>query len=281
MCNKAENIINENNWDAGVDKLFIAILKHLSKNKKELTKEYSVNELCDLCKEINEKRGVFKKSALNYPKNVLFSNSSGRDYIIFSEDFDVEAFTNDVNGVGEIVRRRVEEDYGKKKVYINPKYIDAVYAGKNEKVFITEFKRKYSKVKLEGKLVFGNKYGANISVDNSFSYNNKKVLIEIDSGNMAKLLVGQYFLLNELIKNDKEEKKKHGKNDDTEYIFIVVHYYKDYKPERTEKNLQLVKDTIGDSAINFRAFTQKTFMELYNGNDIKGLVNELFDNNKK
>lgn len=276
MCNKAENIINENNWDAGVDKLFIAILKNLSKNKKELTKEYSVNELCDLCKEINEKTGMFKKSALNYPKNVLFSNSSGRDYIIFSEDFDVEAFTNDVNGVGGIVRRRVEDDYGKKKVYINPKYIDAVYAGKNEKIFITEFNGEYKKVKLEGKLVFGRKEDVNISVDNSFSYKNKKVLIEIDSGNMAKLLVGQYFLLNQLIKKEKQEK-----NDNTEYIFIVIHYYKDYNLERTEKNLQLVKNFIGDSAICFRIFTQETFLNFYDGDDIEGLFEKLFDESKK
>jgi hypothetical protein len=269
--NKITSIIEENNWEADVDKLFIAMLGYLNNNKKKLTKEYSVNELCDLCKEINEKKGIFKKSALNYPKNVLFSNLSGRDYIIFSEDFDIDTFTKNVS---RGIRRRVEEDFGDEKVYINPKYIDAIYAGKNEKIFITEFKREYSNVKLEGKLVFGNKYSANISVDNSFSYNNKKVLIEIDSGNMAKLLVGQYFLLNELIKKEKEEK-----NDDTEYMFVVIHYYKDYNPERTNKNLKLVENCIGKSAIRFRAFTQKTFMEFYDGNDIEGLVNKLFDNN--
>ena len=88
--NKITSIIEENNWEADVDKLFIAMLGYLNNNKKKLTKEYSVNELCDLCKEINEKKGIFKKSALNYPKNVLFSNLSGRDYIIFSEDFDID-----------------------------------------------------------------------------------------------------------------------------------------------------------------------------------------------
>lgn len=271
MCDKARVIINENNWNADVDRLFLAILEHLSNDKEKLTKEYSVEELCDVCTEVNKKLNI---GNLNYPKNVLFSNSSGRDYIIFSENFDVDQFTKKVNGVGGEVRRRVENDYGESKVYINPKYIDAVYAGKNEKIFVTEFNKKYKDINLEGKLVFGKRDDVNISVDNAFSYNNKKVLIEIDSGNMAKLLVGQYFLLNELIKKEKEEK-----SDDTEYMFVVIHYYKEYNPERTNKNLKLVENCIGEGAIRFRAFTQKTFMEFYDGNDIEGLVTKLFDNN--
>lgn len=273
MCDKAMVIMDENNWNADVDRLFLAILEHLSNDKNKLIGEYSVKELCDICTEVNKK---LKIKNLNYPKNILFSNSSGRDYIIFSEDFDVDGFTKKVNGGEGKIRRKVDTDYGDRNVYINPKYIDAVYAGKNEKIFINEFEGRYGKNILKGKKFFGKREEVNISVDNLIFYNKRKVLLEIDSGNMAKLLVGQYFLLNELIKKEKEEK-----NDGTEYMFVVIHYYKDYNPERTNKNLKLVENCIGKSAIRFRAFTQKTFMDFYNGNDIKGLVDKLFDNNIK
>lgn len=129
--------------------------------------------------------------------------------------------------------------------------------------------KKYGKGILEQKIFLGKREDVNISVDNSISYNKRKVLIEIDSGNVAKLLVGQYFLLNQLIKNEEKE--------DIEYIFLVIHYYKDYDPKRTEKNLNLLRNCIGNSAIKFKAFTQKSFIDFYNGNDIEGLINKLFD----
>ena len=104
----------------------------LSDDKKKLSSEHSVKELCNLCKKINKAKGIVRTRGLNYPKNVLFSNLLGRDYIIFSGYFDIDTF---LKNVSKGLRRRVEEDYGSEKVYINPKYIDAVYAGKMKKNF--------------------------------------------------------------------------------------------------------------------------------------------------
>ena len=126
-------------------------MEYLSNDKKKLRVEYSVKELCNLCKKINNMKGIVSTRELTYPKNVLFSNLSGRDYIIFSEDFDINTFTKIVS---KGLRRRVEEDYGREKVYINPKYIDAVYAGKNEKIFITEFEKIW-KGHIRTKNIFG------------------------------------------------------------------------------------------------------------------------------
>lgn len=70
-----------------------------------------------------------------------------------------------------------------------------------------------------------------ISVDDSFAHNGTNYLLEVDSGNMAKLLVGQYVLLNQLVTSPERPA-----------IFLVVHTYKNYNPSRTLLNLQLVND---------------------------------------
>lgn len=64
------------------------------------------------------------------------------------------------------------------------------------------------------------------------------ILIEIDSGNHAKLLVGQYALLNGMYSGD------HSGT-----LFLVVHCYKtttkggakEYSPVRTMKNLNAIQ----------------------------------------
>lgn len=77
-----------------------------------------------------------------------------------------------------------------------------------------------------------------ISVDKLFIHGDTTYLIEIDSGNYAKLLVGQYVLLNQL----------YGSNVDA--IFLVVHFYEDkkrkkqYNAQRTINNLRFVNDTV-------------------------------------
>lgn len=103
-------------------------------------------------------------------------------------------------------------------------------AGTNEQRFQQLMQR--SGVILEGKRCFkqGN---VQISVDESFTYQDRQYLIEIDSGNMAKLLVGQYVLLNQL----------HSRTS-TPPVFLVVHHYKDYNPKRTVHNLHLVNQQL-------------------------------------
>jgi hypothetical protein len=72
-----------------------------------------------------------------------------------------------------------------------------------------------------------------ISVDDSFTHDGTNYLLEVDSGNMAKLLVGQYVLLNQL-SNHLEFPSR----------FLVVHTYKAYNPSRTLENLRLVNQQL-------------------------------------
>lgn len=85
---------------------------------------------------------------------------------------------------------------------------------------------------LDGKQSF--KQGeVKISVDESFTHNDRQYLIEIDSGNMAKVLVGQYVLLNQL----------HPQSS-TAPVFVVIHNFKNYNPLRTVRNLALVNQQL-------------------------------------
>lgn len=105
-------------------------------------------------------------------------------------------------------------------------------AGENELRFAAAIRAKAPEVALQGKrrFVSGN---VEISVDQSLLYEDREYLIEIDSGNMAKLLVGQYVLLNQL--HTQRQKPP---------FFLVVHTYKRYNPERTLTNLQLVNEQV-------------------------------------
>lgn len=95
---------------------------------------------------------------------------------------------------------------------------------------------------LEGKVNFGTiaKDKVFISVDNHFKYNDKIYLLEVDSGNEAKLLAGQYILINVMFNECRNENVKSAGIE--KCVFLVIHCYKDYNPERTEKNLNLLKE---------------------------------------
>ncbi len=80
-------------------------------------------------------------------------------------------------------------------------------------------------------------------MDESFVHGGNEYLLEIDSGNMAKLLVGQYVLLNQLRKDAVQPA-----------VFLVVHTYKAYNPDRTLENLRLInRQLYKDNGIPFRA----------------------------
>jgi hypothetical protein len=116
-----------------------------------------------------------------------------------------------------------------------------VPAGTNEGRF-RDWMQRLPDVQLRGKRRFTSD-GVAISVDESLEHEGRNYLIEIDSGNMAKLLVGQYVLLNQL----------HPLSDKPPF-FLVVHTYKDYKPRRTIKNLCLVNQQLyGGNGIEFGA----------------------------
>jgi hypothetical protein len=114
-------------------------------------------------------------------------------------------------------------------------------AGDNEQKFRTLFESKAPGIQLLGKRRFESDY-TEISVDQSFEYEGTEFLVEVDSANMAKLLVGQYVLLNQLRAVGKDA------------FFLVVHSYKKYNPMRTVHNLQLVNEQLyGGSGIPFGA----------------------------
>lgn len=119
---------------------------------------------------------------------------------------------------------------------------ERIKAGTNEEKFAEIMRQKAPEVTLNGKRRF--KSGeVSISVDQSLEYNGIRYLIEIDSQNIAKLLVGQYVLLNHLYDQEKEKA-----------LFLVVHAYKNYEPHRTIKNLQLINKILySDKGIPFGA----------------------------
>jgi hypothetical protein len=106
-----------------------------------------------------------------------------------------------------------------------------VTAGTNERRF-KDLMLRAPGVSLLGKRRFS-AGDVEISVDESLEYKGTEYLIEIDSANMAKLLVGQYVLLNQL----------HKKSDRPQF-FLVIHAYKKYNPMRTVHNLELVNQQL-------------------------------------
>jgi hypothetical protein len=130
-------------------------------------------------------------------------------------------------------------------------------AGDNEADFRRAFNEKFGAGSLGGK----RRYQVRIldhepvstSVDETIVLpDGRLILVEIDSGNMAKLLAGQYALLNGLCREDRQRT-----------MFLVVHYYidkknnnKPYTAHRTIKNLHAIQsfapgtDWLPHNAIN-------------------------------
>ena len=113
----------------------------------------------------------------------------------------------------------------------------------NEKLFLQKFNEKVSEVALQEQKSYSKKDSKDrrlsSSVDYYFEVDGRQVLIEIDSYNMAKVVVGQYVLLNKL-------------RDETlmNPIFLVIHTYKGYNPERTTKYLDCIYE---EGSIPYRA----------------------------
>jgi hypothetical protein len=152
-------------------------------------------------------------------------------------------------------------------------------AGDNEKLFCALMVEKYGDQCLSGKrrytLSLNGFPEANISVDESIHLENKRVLIEVDSGNMAKLLAGQYALLNGMY---------NGKKENT--LFLVVHYYRDpksrvlYSRDRTLKNLNAIQHFNSEADwMPFNALNIEEFEELVrNSESLEELVASVWPN---
>lgn len=119
----------------------------------------------------------------------------------------------------------------------------------NEKKFRDLVSASFGEDVLKGSKTFKNPSAdVSISVDETIEIGGKKILFEIDSGNYAKLLVGQYVLLNQIIE------------DSEDLLFVIVHYYKDYNEERTRKNLEFINNTLyNNKGIQFKVYTATSF----------------------
>src|SRR6185369_15626936 len=116
----------------------------------------------------------------------------------------------------------------------------------NEKIFCELFRSKVSSVSLSSdqttySITDEKRRRLSSSVDYCFLHNNRKVLLEIDSYNMAKVVVGQYVLLNQFCNHRSPAP-----------LLLVVHTYTNYEPERTLKYLEHVRSKVlGGKGIPF------------------------------
>ena len=114
-----------------------------------------------------------------------------------------------------------------------------------------------------------------ISTDESIITKDYNLLIEVDSGNYAKLIIGQYVLINTLIHHHKIN--ENGKKP----VFIVVHYHNrntsnPYNSFRTKKNLNHISKSIYKSkGVKFLAFNLKEFTDFIENIRTKKDLNNL------
>ena len=126
---------------------------------------------------------------------------------------------------------------------------------KNEQLFRARFTAQYGNKHLRWKKRYLERpdgTGVEISTDDSLEHDDWLILIEVDSFSTTKPAVGQYVLLNQLCPHDPSKT-----------IFLIVHYYKGFKAERTMKNLALVRQLLSrQPSIHYAAFTEDSFFQL-------------------
>lgn len=130
-----------------------------------------------------------------------------------------------------------------------------IKAGTREKQFI-DFCNSIDNKLLSGKMSFENSEKVYVSVDNSIILDQEIILIEIDASNQAKLVSGQYTLLN-LLKDKPSKRYKDivsGKN----LIFFVIHCYGNsgknnkYNPDRSKNNFKFInKSAFNDKGLKY------------------------------
>ena len=101
----------------------------------------------------------------------------------------------------------------------------------NEKRILSKLNQTYS-LDLEKSTSGKIKDDLQVSVDFIWEINGVKILFEVDSYNAAKIVFGQYVLLN------------HTKEYQNNCILIVIHCYKKYNIERTEKYLKFAQEKL-------------------------------------
>lgn len=144
-------------------------------------------------------------------------------------------------------------------------------AGDNERLFKGLIRERFGEI-LQGKQTWRNPppNTVSISVDETIETTDYRLLIEIDSGNYAKLLVGQYMLINALNGDGINHRKD---------IFVVVHYngvngISPFNPERTRMNLRFCNQTfLSGDGIPFLVFNLRGFNDFISAIDSMELLN--------
>ncbi len=131
----------------------------------------------------------------------------------------------------------------------------------NEKRIISKLNQTYS-LDLEkctsGKI----KDDLEVSVDFIWEINGVKILFEVDSYNAAKIVFGQYILLN------------HTKEYQNNCILIVIHCYKKYNIERTEKYLKFAQEKL-KCKIPFLVFNELDWIQFIKSKSKQQFINYL------
>jgi hypothetical protein len=128
---------------------------------------------------------------------------------------------------------------------------------KNEEYFQKKVSSLLGNDFLKGKIDFGTSKdeGIYISIDNSFVLGDTLYFVEVDSSNQAKLVAGQYVLLNLLLEEETGiSKKKIDVSKFKNISFLIVHFYKNYNPNRSYKYLDRInKYFLGNKGIAFNS----------------------------
>lgn len=145
-------------------------------------------------------------------------------------------------------------------------------AGDNEQHFRNVIAAKFGASVLAGKKRYKDQSEsidpAEISVDNSILLpDGRLVLIEVDSANMAKLIAGQYALLNGLYTGDFDNA-----------LFLSIHYYANYEASRTTKNLKYIQGLAPSRKwLPYAAFHISDFKQMIDkASGIADLINNLW-----
>lgn len=154
-----------------------------------------------------------------------------------------------------------------------------IKAGTRERQFI-ELCNSIDNNLLSGKMSFENSENVYVSVDNSIILDKEIILIEIDASNQAKLVSGQYTLLNLL--KDKPSKRYKGIVSGKELIFFVIHCYGNsdknnkYNPDRSKNNFKLInKLAFNDKGLKYGSMH---IDDLTNIDSKEKLLNEIMKN---
>lgn len=101
-----------------------------------------------------------------------------------------------------------------------------------------------------------------ISTDFHIETENYIFLIEIDASNQAKLIAGQYLLINLLRNSLSKRSAKTFNRLNKPMRFIVIHFFNKYNPDRSFNNMRLVNnEALATTGIPFGSIHYITYID--------------------